>query len=179
MLAVGKELGQSPEGVFLIQVHQQDGGDLTHPLAVAHLLGGPQEKRQVQLNRGIIHNSIEPQPHRPREESTWMSDVGWRQTVDVCGLQTHCARCYNIINTSTKGCGNIYCSPIYTIAKIMSSIWITASLSQPWLNDLHSRYRPWQAHIHKTRHTWYLSILSLFMAQQEMGSLKDPFKEIQ
>lgn len=39
MLVVGKELGQSPEGIFLIQVHEQDGSDLTHPLAVAHLLG--------------------------------------------------------------------------------------------------------------------------------------------
>lgn len=39
MLAVGEELGQSPEGIFLVQVHEQDGSDLTHPLAVAHLLG--------------------------------------------------------------------------------------------------------------------------------------------
>lgn len=46
MLGIGEELGQSPEGIFLIQVHEQDGSDLTHPLAVAHLL-----KRQVQLNR--------------------------------------------------------------------------------------------------------------------------------
>lgn len=37
MLVVGKELGQSPEGILLIQVHEQDGSDLTHPLAVAHL----------------------------------------------------------------------------------------------------------------------------------------------
>lgn len=38
MLAIGEELGQSPEGIFLIQVHEQDGSDLTHPLAVAHFL---------------------------------------------------------------------------------------------------------------------------------------------
>lgn len=40
VLAVGEELGQSPEGIFLIQVHEQNGSDLTHPLAVAHLLRG-------------------------------------------------------------------------------------------------------------------------------------------
>lgn len=40
VLAVGEELRQSPEGVLLVQVHEQDGRDLTHPLAVAHLLGG-------------------------------------------------------------------------------------------------------------------------------------------
>lgn len=39
MLAVGEELGKGPEGILLIQVHEQDGSDLTHPLAVAHLLG--------------------------------------------------------------------------------------------------------------------------------------------
>lgn len=39
VLAVGEELGQSPEGVFFVQVHEQNSGDLTHPLAVAHLLG--------------------------------------------------------------------------------------------------------------------------------------------
>lgn len=39
MFAVGEELRQSPEGILLIQVHEQDGSDLTHPLAVAHLLG--------------------------------------------------------------------------------------------------------------------------------------------
>lgn len=38
MLAVGEELGQSPESIFLIQVHEQNGSNLTHPLAVAHLL---------------------------------------------------------------------------------------------------------------------------------------------
>ena len=38
MLAVGEELGQSPEGIFLVHEHEQDGSDLTHPLAVAHLL---------------------------------------------------------------------------------------------------------------------------------------------
>lgn len=45
VLAVGEELRQRPEGIFLVQVHKQDGGDLTHPLAVAHLL----VKNRVQL----------------------------------------------------------------------------------------------------------------------------------
>lgn len=44
VLAVGEELRQRPEGVFLIQVHQQDGGNLTHPLAVAHLLVQTRDK---------------------------------------------------------------------------------------------------------------------------------------
>lgn len=35
---VGQQLRQRPEGVFLVHVHQQQGGDLTHALAVAHLL---------------------------------------------------------------------------------------------------------------------------------------------
>lgn len=35
---VGQQLRQGPEGVFLIHVHQQQGSDLTHALAVAHLL---------------------------------------------------------------------------------------------------------------------------------------------
>lgn len=39
VVVVCEELGQGPEGVLLVQVHEQDGGDLTHPLAVAHLLG--------------------------------------------------------------------------------------------------------------------------------------------
>lgn len=49
VLAVGKELRQRPEGIFLVQVHEQDGGDLTHPLAIAHLLVKIPEKNQVQL----------------------------------------------------------------------------------------------------------------------------------
>lgn len=55
VLAVGEELGQSPERVFLIQVHEQNGSNLTHSLAVAHLLGetqgGDTGERQVQLKR--------------------------------------------------------------------------------------------------------------------------------
>ncbi len=35
---IGQQLWHGPKGVFLIHVHQQQGGDLTHPLAVAHLL---------------------------------------------------------------------------------------------------------------------------------------------
>lgn len=50
VLAVGEELGQSPERVFLIQVHEQNGSNLTHSLAVAHLLGEHRGK-QVQLKR--------------------------------------------------------------------------------------------------------------------------------
>lgn len=45
MLGDGEKLGQSPEGIFLIQVHEQDGSDLTHPLAVAHLLVGSSKGR--------------------------------------------------------------------------------------------------------------------------------------
>ena len=40
VLGVGEELGQRPEGVFLVEVHEQDGRDLTHALAVAHFLWG-------------------------------------------------------------------------------------------------------------------------------------------
>lgn len=50
VLAVGEELRQRPEGVFLVQVHEQDGGDLTHPLAIAHLLVKTPEKNRVQLD---------------------------------------------------------------------------------------------------------------------------------
>lgn len=49
VLAVGEELRQCPEGIFLVQVHEQDGGDLTHPLAIAHLLVKTPEKKRVQL----------------------------------------------------------------------------------------------------------------------------------
>lgn len=48
VLAVGEELRQRPEGVLLIQVHEQDGGNLTHPLAIAHLLVHTPERKQVQ-----------------------------------------------------------------------------------------------------------------------------------
>lgn len=47
VLAVGEELRQRPEGIFLVQVHEQDGGDLTHPLAIAHLLVKTPEKYRV------------------------------------------------------------------------------------------------------------------------------------
>lgn len=71
MLAVGEELGQSPEGIFLIQVHKQDGSDLTHPLAIAHLLGEHKEEETGSIKqngqiRGTIHNLIEP-PHTQAE----------------------------------------------------------------------------------------------------------------
>ena len=39
MFVIGQELGQGPEGILLIQEHQQDGSHLAHPLAVTHLLG--------------------------------------------------------------------------------------------------------------------------------------------
>lgn len=47
MLAVGEELRQSPEGILLIQVHEQDGSDLTHTLAVTHLLGEERRERDT------------------------------------------------------------------------------------------------------------------------------------
>lgn len=49
VLGVGEELRQRPEGIFLVQVHEQDGGDLTHALAVAHLLVKTPVKNRVQL----------------------------------------------------------------------------------------------------------------------------------
>lgn len=49
VLAVGEELRQRPEGVFLIQVHQQDGSNLTHPLAIAHLLMQTADGIRLQL----------------------------------------------------------------------------------------------------------------------------------
>lgn len=49
VLAVGEELRQRPEGILLVQVHEQDGGDLTHPLAIAHLLVKTPKKNRVQL----------------------------------------------------------------------------------------------------------------------------------
>ena len=35
---IGEQLGQGPECILLVHVHQQDGGDLAHPLAVTHFL---------------------------------------------------------------------------------------------------------------------------------------------
>lgn len=42
---IGQQLRQGPEGVFLIHEHQQQGGDLTHPLAVTHFLQATAENQ--------------------------------------------------------------------------------------------------------------------------------------
>lgn len=46
---IGQQLRQGPEGVLLVHVHEQQGGDLTHPLTVAHLLdtAGQETRRRV------------------------------------------------------------------------------------------------------------------------------------
>lgn len=41
---VGQQQRQRPEGVFLVHVHEQEGSDLTHALAVAHLLQSQGER---------------------------------------------------------------------------------------------------------------------------------------
>lgn len=38
MFLVGEKLRQGPECILLVHVHQQNSCDLTHALAVAHLL---------------------------------------------------------------------------------------------------------------------------------------------
>lgn len=38
VLGAREELDQGPEGVFLVHVHEEQGRDLTHPLAVPDFL---------------------------------------------------------------------------------------------------------------------------------------------
>lgn len=52
MFLIGEKLRQGPECILLIHVHQQNGCNLTHALAVAHLL---QETRPVNYYHNYIH----------------------------------------------------------------------------------------------------------------------------
>lgn len=51
MFLIGQQLWQGPEGVFFVHEHEEQGGDLTHPLAVAHLL----QATDRQKNKGRFH----------------------------------------------------------------------------------------------------------------------------
>lgn len=44
MFLIGQELRQGPKGVLFVHEHEQQGGDLTHPLAVTHLLQASGQK---------------------------------------------------------------------------------------------------------------------------------------
>lgn len=50
---IGQQLRQRPEGVLLVHEHKQQGGDLTHPLAVTHLLQATAKHEEKQGLNGI------------------------------------------------------------------------------------------------------------------------------
>ena len=52
VLGAREELDQGPEGVFLVHVHEEQGCDLTHPLAVPNFL------RKGEQTAGFKANSM-------------------------------------------------------------------------------------------------------------------------
>lgn len=67
MFVSRQQFDQSPEGVFFVHVDEKQCCDLTHTLAVAHLLKHKQHKKQVHIRKimGLTDWDIQNGPQIP------------------------------------------------------------------------------------------------------------------